>query len=92
MAQNIELLRLAPGEYAATIAEGGVVTEHRVTRVAPLQDQLGLLDQDADEIVLAAVRVLLAELPVTSLPHDIDLLKPPMDRARFDSELAALLT
>lgn len=91
MEQSIDLRASAPGEFTASVTEGQDTTQHRIVRSDELLDMLRPVDVDAAVLTLEALRVLLEELPATTLPHDIDLLKPPMDQERFDAELARRL-
>lgn len=73
MSEEVRVLQLGAGEYAAEVHEGDMTTEHRVYFPSWLLDELEMPEPDEGRFVAESVRYLLQRLPVTALPHDIDL-------------------
>jgi hypothetical protein len=84
MRQDIRVLPMAPGEYAAEVDEGDQTTHHRVVLSEDLIDTLDVPNADEQVIVEQTLRCLLDREPNTALPHDIDF-------GRLDTSDTALL-
>lgn len=73
MHEEVRILPMSRGEFAAEVDEGEQTTRHRVRVTEDLLDDLGLVDVDEGEVVRESLRYLLTREPNTALEHDIDL-------------------
>lgn len=71
--ESVKVLQRSEGDYAAEVHEGGQTTEHRVLFPRELIDSLDIPEPDESEFVVESIKFLLERMPVTALPHDIDL-------------------
>lgn len=83
MRQQIDVLALEPGAYAATVTEGENTTHHRVVLRPGFLDDLAIVDLDERALVTEILDYLLERQPAAALPHDID----PDAMSRHDDEM-----
>lgn len=89
MSEHVKVLQLGEREYAAEVHEGDQFTEHRVTFPKALLDELDIQEPDEQRFVSESLRYLLQRVPVTALPHDIDLEGIQREDGDFLPELRA---
>jgi hypothetical protein len=89
MREEIRVLPMGPGEFAAEVDEGAETTRHRVLLPAELSEILGRPNVEESVIVEQALRCLLDRTPNTALPHDIDLAELDSRDSELFNELRA---
>ncbi|GAA4875073.1 hypothetical protein [Saccharopolyspora cebuensis] len=91
MSEQVRVLKLGIGEFAAEVHEGEQITEHRVVISDRFRDKLLLAEVDEQRLISESLKCLLQQIPVTSLPHDIDLDQMDENYPEFLPELRARL-
>lgn len=72
MRTDIEVLPMAPHEYAVTVTERELTTNHRVTVPESLVDELGP-DVEEERLVRESFEILLEKEPVTAIEQEFRL-------------------
>lgn len=70
---DIHILPMAAHEYAVTVHEGELTTEHKVRVTEQFLDDLGFLDVDEERLVRESFSFLLEHEPATSISREFDL-------------------
>ncbi len=73
MEQRIHVLPMGPHEYAVTVSEGMVTTNHRVTISERFLDDLGIWELDEKRLVEETFAYLLERVPASAIQNDVDL-------------------
>lgn len=91
MSEYIQVLKLNSGEFAAEVHEGEETTQHRVVVPDRFRDALEISGPDDQQLISESMKFLLQQIPVTSLPHDIDLEEVRQNYPGFLPELRSRL-
>ncbi len=91
MEQRIHVLAMGPHEYAVTVSEGGVTTNHRVTVSERFVDDLGIWELDEERLVTETFAYLLERVPASAIPHDVDLESVADERDDYIPEIKTRL-
>ena len=73
MEQRIHVLPMGPHEYAVTVSEGPVTTNHHVTVSERFIDDLGIWELDEQRLVEETFAFLLERVTASEISHDVDL-------------------
>ncbi len=73
MEQRIHVLAMGPHEYAVTVSEGMVTTNHHVAVSERFIDDLGIWELDEKRLVEETFAYLLERVPASAISHDVDL-------------------
>ena len=86
---DVDVLPMADHEFAVTLTEGHITTNHRLVVPPELLDGLGPVEEE--RVVRESVAVFLEHEPSTSMPDDLTLDWLVETVPGFDEELRARL-
>jgi hypothetical protein len=89
--QKIDILGMAPHEWAVTVTEGVDTTNHHVTVSEQLIDDLGIVDLDEEELVRETFKFLLERDTGDSIRHEFDLDEMPDEFPDYIPEIKTRL-
>ena len=68
---SVRVTPMEPGAFGVEVEEGGVTTGHRFFVPAAFWDELGVVDVDDTEAVVAAAQFLLDREPGVAIPDEV---------------------
>lgn len=92
MTERVEVRRIGPLAYGATVHDGNDTTHHQVTMSPALLDDLLVPDVDTARVAEETIRYLLDRETGDAIPHDVDLDHLSNHDHAFLGELRARVT